>query len=328
MKKKKVYLEDIIAEHPELEYQKLYETICRQIEQGVMVPIKDSPKNGMKPALPLRFWKYEQETDYTEVLEELKYKVHPRLNMDYYRKHPERYEADQVWIQRLSDYLRTHTELLHIQESMNERSFEIFCREKFFQKEGGLEFCKRVGISSELLAFYETSEPLSYYSRSKEAPQNILIVENKDTFYDIRKYMEQGKQQILGRCFGTVIYGAGKGIWKTFADYENRAERYFCEKNRLFYFGDLDYEGILIYEQLNNRYHSEIELFTEAYERMLEKAERIGMDRLPDTKEKQNHRIGTMFLGAFSEAKKSKILSVLENGKYIPQEILNEHDWG
>ena len=65
---------------------------------------------------------------------------------------------------------------------MNERSFEIFRREKFFQREGGLEFCRKIGISREQLAFYETSEPLSYYSRSKQTPQNILIVENKDTF--------------------------------------------------------------------------------------------------------------------------------------------------
>ena len=72
MKKKKVYLEDIIKEYPELEYQKLYEMICRQIEQGIMAPIKGSPQNGRKPALPLRFWKCEQETDYTEVLEKLK----------------------------------------------------------------------------------------------------------------------------------------------------------------------------------------------------------------------------------------------------------------
>ena len=55
---------------------------------------------------------------------------------------------------------------------------------------------------------------------------------------------------------------------------------------------------------------------------------RQGMDRLPDTKENQNHHIGTVFLDAFPEEKKSEILNILENGKYIPQEILNEHDWG
>ena len=69
-----------------------------------------------------------------------------------------------------------------MKETMNERSFEIFHREKFFQREGGLEFCRKAGIEAAKLSFYETSEPLSYYSCSKQSPQNILIIENKDTF--------------------------------------------------------------------------------------------------------------------------------------------------
>ena len=139
------------------------------------------------------------------------------------------------------------------------------------RREGGLELCKRVAITSGNAGFYETSEPLSYYSCSKQTPQNILIVENKDTFFDIRRYMNAGNARIMGREFGTVIYGAGKGIWKTFEDYVNGAERYFLGKNALFYFGDLDFEGILIFEHLigQKRYReSGIHIFKEAYEKM------------------------------------------------------------
>ena len=32
-----------------------------------------------------------------------------------------------------------------------------------------------------MLNLYETSEPLAYYTDTKEIPQNILLVENKDT---------------------------------------------------------------------------------------------------------------------------------------------------
>ena len=59
---------------------------------------------------------------------------------------------------------------------MNERSFEIFKKEKFFQKEGGIKFCEKLGIDRNKLNYYETSEPLSYYSHSKDFPQNILIM--------------------------------------------------------------------------------------------------------------------------------------------------------
>ena len=220
--------------------------------------------------------------------------------------------------------------LLHREETMNERSFEIFRREKFFRKEGGLTFCRNVGITAKDLAFYETSEPLSYYSHSKQTPQNILVLENKDTFFDIRRHMNTGcdHDQILGKRFGTVIYGAGKGIWKTFADYVNGAEPYFLGDNTVFYFGDLDYEGILIYEHLQERYpDNHIHIFREAYETMLDKALQIGFSNLPEMKEKQNGNIGTAFLDTFDDIRKSQICEILGMGRYIPQEILNVHDW-
>lgn len=177
------------------------------------------------------------------------------------------------------------------------------------------------------LGFYETSEPLSYYSHSKRTPQNILIIENKDTFFDIRRYMNKGCNQILGKEFDTLIYGAGKGIWKTFSDYINGAETYFVDENQLFYFGDLDYEGILIYERLIENTSAGIHIFTEAYEAMLDKALRTGFSALPYMKEKQNTNIGTRFLDEFEDMRKVQIYEILEMGRYIPQEILNEHDW-
>ena len=174
--------------------------------------------------------------------------------------------------------------------------------------------------------------------------EKTLIIENKDTFFDIRQCMNKGSNRILGTEFGTVIYGAGKGIWKTFADYVNGAENYFLEDNTLFYFGDLDYEGILIYEHLiaqnwNPRTDRvgekrsdmartvDIQLFMPAYEKMLDKALKIGFDNLPDMKEKQNANIGTAFLKTFNTVRRSQIEEILNSGKYIPQEILNEHDW-
>ena len=224
MKRQKIQLKDIMSQHSDMEYQQLYAYVMELIKNKALEPMKTAKSNGRTPALPISFWRYEEETDYTDVYEELKYKYHPLINTSYYRKHPERYEADKHNLQLLSNYLKNHSNLLKIKETMNERSFEIFHREKYFQREGGLEFCKRVAIDADKLAFYETSEPLSYYSYSKQAPQNILIIENKDTFFDIRRYMNTGCNHILGKEFGTVIYGAGKGIWKTFADYMNGAE--------------------------------------------------------------------------------------------------------
>ena len=65
----------------------------------------------------------------------------------------------------------------------------------------------------------------------------------------------------------------------------------------------------------------------EAYTAMLDKAMQIGLSNLPNMKEKQNANIGTLFLDAFKDMRKDQICKILKMGKYIPQEILNEHDW-
>lgn len=334
MKKTKVYLKDIIAKYPDKDYQQIYDYIMKLIDNKDIAPIKNAGLNGKKPALPTAFWKYEEETDYTDVYEKLDFKLHPMINTEYYRSHPDYFVRDEFNINLLSDYLKNNADLLNVSESMNERSFEIFRREKFFQKEGGLEFCKRLGIGRDVLNYYETSEPLSYYSYSKNTPQNILIIENKDTFFDIRKYMNNTGNRILGVDFDTLIYGAGKGIYKTFSDYANGAEKYFNNDNNLFYFGDLDYEGIIIYEHLACMQYKnvsgkeiKIRIFTKAYETMLDKAELIGIKNLPDTKINQNTNIGNTFLNYFDMCRRKQILQILESGTYIPQEILNEHDW-
>lgn len=334
MKKTRLYLSDIEKAHPQKEYKELYEYICSLIENGCIAPVKNSITNGMKPALPLTFWKFEDEKDYSKVFEELDFNMHPLINTEYYRNHPDKYEEDADNIQKLNNYLKYNSELLSVKETMNERSFEIFKREKFFQKENGIKFCEKLGIDAVKLNYYETSEPLSYYSHSKKYSQNILIIENKDTFYDIRKCIQNTDSDVLGVYFDTVIYGAGKGIWKSFEDYAKGAEEYFAADNELYYFGDLDYEGILIYEHLikdkwKNTADREIKIkpFAAAYEAMLDKAEKLGMDNMPYTKEKQNNNIDNIFLDYFENVRKTQILDILEKGRYIPQEILNEHDW-
>lgn len=335
MKKRKVFLKDIIAQSPEKEYGQLYADIMLELSQGTLAPVRSAGTNGKKPALPVAFWEYVKEPDYGDVSEKLDFKLHPLLHTAYYRKHPEQFAQDEDKIMRLSTYLTEHIDLLELPETMNERSFEIFGREKFFQQEGGLQFCSRLGIERGQLNFYDTAEPLSYYSYSKKTPQNILIIENKDTFFDIRRYMNYVDNRILGKMFDTVIYGAGKGIYRTFSDYVQGAEDYFNAENMLYYFGDIDYEGILIYEHLAGMPWENlsgkavrIDLFVTAYEKMLDKAENTGLENLPDTKEKQNSNIGTLFLSFFKQRYQEQIVQILRAGKYIPQEILNEHDWG
>ncbi len=330
MKKKKIYLTEVVAGHKNMDYQQLYSYVLSEIEKKHLIPIKASGLNGKKPALYNSYWLTEQEKEETDISEELKYKIHPLLDTTYYQKYPKRYQQEKKEILLLSDYLTKSKNCLNTSETINERSFEIFHREKFLDREGGMDLLSRLGISAEDLNFYRTSEPMSYYSRQKQTPQNFLIIENKDTFYSMRRYLINGNQKIFDLKIETLIYGGGKGIYKTFEDYVSFVESYFADKNnQVYYFGDLDYEGILIYEILAEKYkhNTDIILFVQGYKKMLEKAEIFGIDELPDTKEGQNRNIGEKFFSFFEKDYQEKIRNILELGKYIPQEIVNEADY-
>lgn len=330
--KKKCTLSELIKSHPHMDYRQIYHYICKEIEEGRLEPVKASKLNGKKPALYNSYWEIREEEDYREVLEEITYRISPMLDMSYYRKNPRRYAEDAEEIRLLSEYLVYNREKLDISETINERSFEIFHREKFLDREKGRGLLARLGIDEKMLHYYETSVPMSYYSHYKRTPQNFLIIENKDTFYSMRKHLIDGNAKILGLEIGTLIYGGGKGIYRSFADFVNGVEPYFGGKgNRVYYFGDLDYEGIAIYENLAGMYQleTEMELFVAAYQRMLEKAEKIGFGALPRMKEGQNER-GEMkrFFGRFSLEEQEKMGKILKKGYYIPQEILNVRDYG
>ena len=90
--------------------------------------------------------------------------------------------------------------------------------------------------------------------------------------------------------------------------------------NNFYYFGDLDYEGIGIYESLTTYF--KCEPFVIAYEVMLKKGENIS---LPVTKEKQNRNITEVFFNYFDDS--SKMIEILESERYIPQEILTIEDF-
>lgn len=326
----KVKLTEIVHTHPEMDYVQLYEYICNQINTGILTPVKASGLNGKKPALYNSYWKSQEEKDYTEVYEELRYRLSPLLDTTYYQKNPQKYMEDGKYVCLLSEYLMKNKELLETPVTINERSFQIFHREKFLDRENGRKLLTHLGVCPETLNFYETSEPMSYYSHKKQTPQNFLIIENKDTFYSMRKHLIHSSDNILGLSVGTLIYGGGKSIYKSFDDFVNCVEPYFAHKqNKVYYFGDLDYEGILIYEHLQKQYEkqTEILLFTKAYEKMVKKAKDIGCRELPDSKDGQNKNAGAEFLQNFSTDMQIEIKKVLETGKYIPQEILNESDY-
>lgn len=309
------------------DYSSLVTLLYTLMEKAQLTPIKNSGLNGRKPALYQKYRIHREIKDYSKYQEELLYQLDPMLDNNYYKNHLETYQKDRLFVLALNEYIKNHKSSLQETSSYNERSFEIWGREKFLLKEGGIRILKYLGLTADDLNVYETSEPLAYYSHHKEVPQKIVILENKDTFYSMRRHLLGNNFTILGDRIGTLIYGGGKSIYKSFQDFTLCLEPYMNDaRNEILYFGDLDYEGIHIYETLQNNFKDKVCLapFCKGYQRMLDKA---NIERLPITKEGQNRNIGEVFFSYFSNEIQSKMKHILQQDKYVPQEILQKSDF-
>ena len=68
----------------------------------------------------------------------------------------------------------------------------------------------------------------------------------------------RGIHVFLGVRLKTLIYAGGKRELKGFNILEASVEPYLLDKaNQFYYFGDLDYEGILIFEKLRDHFYCE-----------------------------------------------------------------------
>lgn len=336
--KKIIKLEEFEKIYKITEYRKLVEIVNLLIEKGEIIPIKNSGGNGKSPTLYKRYRVVPKIQDNEEILNEIHYKLCSRFNVEYYEGHLDKYKEHRGYILKLNDFMINNSRLLDSKISINERSFQIWGREKFLQKEGGKTILKNLGISLDTLNYYDTSEPLAYYSHNKYIPQNILIIENKDTYFTMRNHMISGNNTILGEKIDTIIYGGGKNVKKAFNDFKISVEKHiYNNSNKFFYFGDLDYEGIIIYEGFYESFYKEYYLrpFFNGYRKMIDKVKALNID-LPKTKDGQNRNTTGLFfkhlqlvadndIDTFTEYEK-EIKKILENDLYVPQEIINITD--
>ncbi|MCB2286055.1 Wadjet anti-phage system protein JetD domain-containing protein [Clostridium algidicarnis] len=309
------------------DYNQLSDLVLSLIKDEKIKIVRASGTNGKKPALYNRYIVLKDKKDNTKYFKEIDYKIIPELNTSYFRRNIDKYKENRKYILKLSDFLLNERELLNKQVSQKERSFQIWQEEKYLQ-DRGLTLLKKLNVDVKKLNYYGTNEPIAYYSLTKKVPQNIIIIENMDTFYTVRKHLMDKGADIFGNDIGTVIYGKGKGIKKSIKDFELVVDKNVSDtRNKILYLGDLDYEGIIIYEGLEDLIKEKycIKPFVEGYKKMIDKALSNSYE-LAAIKEKQNKNMNGSFLTHFDEEYKEKILKILNEGVYIPQEILNIGD--
>ena len=182
-------------------------------QKGILIPVKASKTNGRTPSLYNKYrivLKKECDSTYLEELNSL----HPMLDKSFYHKNPGLYKEDRKYILDLSKYLLDNekTKWLNYRCTMNERSFEIFNDEKFLEGRGKA-FLKRLGLSLDDLNCYKAIEAFFYILFQKKEMTNVLIIENKETFFSVLKYFERkGRRSLCGTEIDMLIYGEGKKI--------------------------------------------------------------------------------------------------------------------
>lgn len=318
---KTITVEQLMKMAGNIEYGEFVDIINRCAAEKIIEPIKSSGKNGRSPAVYNKYRILKPENDYTNAIDEIKM-LHPRFNHSKYAKYPEMYIKYKKEIDLLSKFLWENEELLKKPISINERSFQIWGKEKLIKDSSIIRSIFQYNDwDLSLLNYFETPEPFFEYIFSNEKQMNILVIENKDTWFGLRKIMRENKLNNLFRNYQVLLYGEGKKIISKnnrLAEYNNLLEDSI---NKYYYFGDLDYEGIDIYQSLIEKNKNlDINLCTELYLWMLKESEKYD---LPETKEGQRKIDIEEFLNNFNYEDAEKIKNILRRGLYIPQEILN-----
>lgn len=313
-KKKRVTLEELLS--AEISEQE----ILSFVTEGKLVPMKSSGTNGnLRNPLYKKYSIVTEKEDHSATISEIK-KLHPKLVANgYLLRKPEAFEKNQAELTAISRFLQDNSEKCYI--SRRERSFQLFGEEKYL--DNNISLMQSIGLTENDLKFYTTPEQcFSDYIPQRKENMTLLICENKDIWFNIRRLMaEESYSEFFGVHIDGVIYGqgndvTGKGKFSSYARFLNSG------KLSLLYCGDIDRAGFDIFYRLcKEATEFNIELFAPIYKKMLELAD---VSSLPESDDKRGKDIETDGLHElFSDEEIDKINDVLSSDKRLPQEIIN-----
>lgn len=316
----------------ESDYELFHTEVEKLVVSGVLVPVKSSKTNGRLPPLFNKYRIIKPQEDYSGCLASVR-RLNPLLNIAGYLQKPELYKKHLELVEGISRYLWFARDLLDKPMSRKERSFSVWGREKLLDEHMALvrEVLKFNHLEEDFLNYYDTPEPFFEYHQKSGELMTVLIIENKDTWFTFRKLMQaSGKNNISGTEVNVLLYGEGNKITKKGALEEYRATMLGGQNGqggqaaRFLYFGDLDWEGIRLFFRTREANPSlDIKPFVYLYRLMLELAESVELPKSLD----QRGVIGPLyeFLSLLDIAEESSLSSILAEGRYIPQEIINYH---
>lgn len=318
--KSKITILQLADQCPNLSYEAFAQEILRLEEQQMLTAVKAAGMNGKQPLLAnvYKINKMLTRQNLLQQVKQLKKTVHPAIWVEYYlAKNLDELQRDLVALQQLNTYLQQNgfptTKAL-----AQERSFEIFKDEKFITEKGGQQFLEKLKVW-DLLEIWPIADPVSFAINPmcfNKEEHKLLIVENKATFYSLLPALKESS-------FTALLYGQGNAINGTIDVLPEQLPLNY-EKVQFYYFGDLDAEGIYIWYSLSQKYN--VLLATPFYKTSLQKDAAKGKEY-----QRKNKEAIEAFIRFFSQDEANKIVEMLQDGFYYPQEILNaeelQHIW-
>lgn len=250
------------------------------------------------------------------LIRRMEWELDSRIHFDYYYKYPYEIEKDKAILRKIHHSIQEET--IFEEYYLPELSLRLVGDEKWLEYKEGKQFLKRIGLW-EHFTVGDRYEPIAFALnpvflsnvQMKSAEDRIyyhLIVENKTTFKQVMNILAWTE-------LTTVIYGQGYKIISSCRMLEDQLP--LKGKHQFLYFGDFDKKGIEIFETLKGQI--EVRLHQELYQELFKKTAAYGHENQNCAGEKIER-----FCSQFEEAK--ELIQLIENGSYLPQEMLSEED--
>jgi hypothetical protein len=295
-------------------YRSFAEVVKRLVREEILIEKNPDSNNGKEIPLPYKFGvnKYELKKEHINNVQEFTLEAQGEIDLqEYLNLSEEIWNKDLPYIKKINEYIAKRG-LPGDFATSQERSFHIMGDEKWIDEKGCKKLLERIKLWDKL-KILNAADPLMLAVNPKrftKSEHHHLIVENKATFMALMEVLPETG------CT-SLIFGAG---WKVTANIIMLQKQLSLEgTHKLYYFGDLDYEGVSIWNSLNER--TEAKIAVDFYKELLKKLPSKG-------KESQLRREKALnnFLKAFNEDEQGKILELLQSGRYLPQEGLTKDE--
>lgn len=311
----------------DISYDILATNIKDLLNDGILEEISPKINNGKNIPLPYKFRinRHKLKKGFIEEIQNIRLKIQPEIDLEnYFSLSEDIWRKDLPYILMVNEYLKKNKTFEKV--TNQEHSYNITGDEKWIDEKGGRKLLERIRLWDKL-EILSAGEPLMLAvnsamiaaksaklavtsARFLEGEHLHLIVENKATFYALLGSLKETD-------FTSLIFGSG---WKVVSNISMLSRQLGLKgENKLYYFGDMDYEGISIWNALNERIPSK--LAVGFYRELLKKNYSFG-------KENQQKNKGALmqFLKVFTDEEQGQIKELLGNGGYYPQEGLNKYE--